>query len=76
MDANEKLKGRKDDELSLRHVKFTLAQKGDPPRQLEKQNKTVIEKSVLELIIQIRAFEKNVKSFPMIFIWVFIKILQ
>lgn len=38
-----------------------VAQKGVPPKQLEKQDKTLIEKSGLELIIQMRAFEQNEK---------------
>lgn len=62
MGINERLKGRKkNDKVSLRHVKFMVAQSGDRPKQLEKKDKILTEKSGLELIIQIRAFEQNEK---------------
>lgn len=61
MGINEESKGRKYSALSLRFVNFTVAQHGDPTRQLEKKDAKLTEKSGLELIIQIRAFEQNEK---------------
>ena len=55
-------------------VWFIVAQTGEPPRQLEKQDKVLIEMS--GLIIPIKAFEQNEARFLMILIWALIKILQ
>lgn len=53
-----------------------VTRSGDPPKQLEKKDEILAEKSRLELIIQIRAFAWNERScFLMILVWVLIKIL-